>query len=673
MLLRSITFENFGLYAGIQKLDLAPTVDGKGRNRPVVLVGGKNGAGKTTMLEGIRLALYGRRALGSRVGEAEYHDYLRGRVHRGQVENSVPSDSARISLEFDYAEAGRVHRYRVTRSWSGHTKRLDERLTLEKDAEPLKAIPEEEWPHFLRELIPPGVSQLFFFDGEKISEIAAGEYDTELADAIRGMLGIELVGRLRTDLGLFLARRSRADDSRTATRLEEISRSKNEIAGQLSRLHEAVGTLRQNRASQAKIAEHARARFMEEGGDAASRRGQLEALRDELKRQIARRETELKDLANGLLPFAAAPKLVLAFKAALAGAAPNGCGNTASAQALRTAIAAWRNEDDPPRTSSWTPSHWADLEGFLDSWVVGTAEAPVLCPAFREVGDGASALARLEEAITTARPRAGLLTHELDRLLVQLGEVEADLVRADASGIGMLLDELTLAEKRLGATEADLRSREEELKLATFQAATLDREERRILDQQDEKLAAEHRLGLAARASQALGVYEQRLLDQKLAQLSQEFVSCFNQLARKDGFVSEIRLDRATFAATLVDREGREIPKADLSAGEKQVYAVAMLWALARTSGRALPIIIDTPLARLDSDHRINFVERYLPQASHQVVVLSTDTEIDDGLLRKLSPNVSHSYRLEYDPAEARTVVCSGYFAEGGQRALQQA
>ena len=87
-----------------------------------------------------------------------------------------------------------------------------------------------------------------------------------------------------------------------------------------------------------------------------------------------------------------------------------------------------------------------------------------------------------------------------------------------------------------------------------------------------------------------------------------------------------------------------------------------MLWALAHTSGRALPMIIDTPLARLDSEHRAALVQRYFPEASHQVIVLSTDTEVDRALLRKLMPAVSHTYRLDYDPEQRSTSARAGYF-----------
>ena len=97
-------------------------------------------------------------------------------------------------------------------------------------------------------------------------------------------------------------------------------------------------------------------------------------------------------------------------------------------------------------------------------------------------------------------------------------------------------------------------------------------------------------------------------------------------------------------------------------AGEKQIYAISMLWALAKTSGRPLPVIIDTPLGRLDSDHRKLLVERYFPFASHQMLILSTDTEVDQQYFAELQPGVSQAYHLEFDPEEHQSLVSSGYF-----------
>jgi len=92
--------------------------------------------------------------------------------------------------------------------------------------------------------------------------------------------------------------------------------------------------------------------------------------------------------------------------------------------------------------------------------------------------------------------------------------------------------------------------------------------------------------------------------------------------------------------------------------------AIAFLWGLARVSGRNLPIAIDTPLGRLDSSHRHNLVERYFPTASHQVILLSTDTEIGEKEVKLLREQdaIAQEYLLKYNPEKRQTTVEPGYF-----------
>lgn len=668
MILRTIEIENFGLYSGRQVLDLVPRKR-PGVESPVILFGGRNGAGKTTLLEAVRLALYGRRALGHRVSKSEYEAHLLSRLHMGP--SGQVAHSASVGLEFDYAEGGNVHKYRVVRRWSAKGAGASETLILEKGGKPVEGVPREEWHHFLQELIPPGVSQLFFFDGEKIAEIANDEVDDGLAEAVRGLLGIELIGHLRTDLGLYMARRGKREDAATATRLEEIVREEGALGERIADVQELVAELHARRSGQARVAANARQRFTAEGGDAANRRATLEASKAELREQLARRETELRELAGGLLPFAMAPKLAARATEALARSRG---GTGAEAAALRERLLAWRGTGQPPRTAQWKSAHWRDLDAFLAADAVSPVDQSDGPLDDLESGERRNLLALLREVRETTTAKAALLASELDRLSGRLREVEGDLVRASGQAAGVILDELTLAEQQVGAIEAELRARSEELKSLEYRRANLKRERERLLKAQADAEASEDRAALAGRIGIALQQYEERLLQTKLSRLQREFVTRFNHLARKDAFVADVRIDSATFATTLIDRDGHEISKGALSAGEKQVYAVSMLWALARTSGRALPMIIDTPLARLDSEHRSALVERYFPEASHQVIVLSTDTEIDDSLFGKLMPAVSHMYRLDYDPNSRATTAVAGYFDdEDAADAVQQA
>ena len=103
-----------------------------------------------------------------------------------------------------------------------------------------------------------------------------------------------------------------------------------------------------------------------------------------------------------------------------------------------------------------------------------------------------------------------------------------------------MLDELRLADQQLGATEASLKARQDDLKVLRGQLVTMERERRRLLEEQAGTAALADRSALAVRTSQVLAEYEQRLLQHKLAQLREEFVRRFNHLARKDDLVADV-------------------------------------------------------------------------------------------------------------------------------------
>jgi DNA sulfur modification protein DndD len=170
---------------------------------------------------------------------------------------------------------------------------------------------------------------------------------------------------------------------------------------------------------------------------------------------------------------------------------------------------------------------------------------------------------------------------------------------------------------------------------------------------------------MVVKVQSALEDYARVLTTSKTQELRDAVVRCFTQLWRKGDLVRRIEIDPRDFRVTLFDGQNRVIPKQQLSAGEKQIYAISMLWALGQVSGRPLPMVIDTPLGRLDSDHRGHLVERYFPHASHQVIILSTDTEIDQAYFRALGPAISHSCHLQFNAAEGRCVIDKGYFWSG--------
>ena len=183
-------------------------------------------------------------------------------------------------------------------------------------------------------------------------------------------------------------------------------------------------------------------------------------------------------------------------------------------------------------------------------------------------------------------------------------------------------------------------------------------------DETIERHNIQHIIDSSAKVKRTLQLFKDKLTLKKLNKLEVEVTECFRYLLHKSDLVHRVAIDTHNFTLFLYDNQGQLVPKNRISAGEKQLLAISFLWGLARVSGRRLPVAIDTPLGRLDSSHRQNLVERYFPAASHQVILLSTDTEIgklEVENLRSLEA-IQYEYLLKYDSQKNHTNVKKGYF-----------
>jgi DNA sulfur modification protein DndD len=159
--------------------------------------------------------------------------------------------------------------------------------------------------------------------------------------------------------------------------------------------------------------------------------------------------------------------------------------------------------------------------------------------------------------------------------------------------------------------------------------------------------------------------FKSSMTTRHLGQLEKLILEGYQTLLRKGSLITKVTIDPSTFNIHLLNASAYEIPLDRLSAGERQLLAISILWGLGKASGHTLPTIIDTPLGRLDGSHRLNIVNSYFPFASHQVILLSTDEEIDELYYKELKESIGHEYNIQYDDAEEASLVTSGYFWKG--------
>ncbi len=602
MILTELSVENFGVFRGKHAFDLH-TSDSL---RPIIIFGGKNGAGKTTLFEAIKLCLYGPNFRGSRLSKPEYEQYLRGRIHRrfGLAE----SEGSSVSLEFEHVHQGRPSRYFVRRHWAESSGRINEALDVSRNGKPLDEVSEQQAQDFLIDLIPLGLSKLFFFDGELIQKLAEDQPDNRnLIDAFNSLLGVDVLEHLQTDIRIHLSK---------------------------------------------KLGEH------------------LKAKKVEIQDEITTLEGKLRDLAASLLPFAIAPSLGYAVKRRLLMEEAHEKAS-ASESIIRGAVEALN-------VKLMSEGFWTDIpvdrevRGIVLGKIINVLNS-TLTPSEDErrfihhlsPGDRERIIhwIELSQEWVPAQLRSTTTALEEKVRAFQSHEDELSRVPPDEA-VSPLVQNLNSLHQRLGERNHQMGLLDEKLHQLEYKLNENRRKSGRLLEERHQFEMMKQRVELGKQVQETLTEFAKSLRNERTTMVSDRFVEVFNQLASKRNLVSSMVIDPITFSTILFRKNGTRVPKESLSAGEKQLYAIAMLTALARVSGKPLPFIIDTPLARLDADHRTNLVARFFPSASHQVVVFSTDSEIDKSHFAELKPHIANAFLLRYDDPSESTSVSSGYFWE---------
>lgn len=656
MILNEITVRNYGVYHGTHRVALTP-LDGK----PVILFGGLNGGGKTTLLDAFQLALYGAKARLSNRGRLGYKDYLKQCINR----NARPGDWAEVQLEFTKVLNGKQTRFMITRSWRDGPKGLADELsvTVEGVPDPLFT---EHWEEIVDAYLPSSISHLFFFDGEQIAALAEQSSAAAiLGTAVTSLLGLDLVDRLQTDLKTFERRKqATALDAAAAQQLKALTeeheandRLQESLVVQRGELENEIGRLKK------KLADR-EAEFRARGGLAFEKQQELRAQQSSLETEKQVYEEQLRQLAAGELPLAIVAKHLdrVAAQATLESAAKR-------ARQLSEDLAK-RDQQLIASLRTWAmPAAQIDqIDAYLGddrSVRQRAAECDILLEADEEVALRLRTLS--ETSVPSCVDQAASLLVRISNLDERLARLEADLALVpEQDSVSELITAIRSCKSEIEIKNADLDT------LAVRQEAA-----RRRLQQLDDSIERVAEQGLAAQQAEdsrlrmlkhsqkvrtTLEGFRVGVIKRHIATIEALVLDAFRSLLRKKQLIHSLTIDPVSFEVTLWQQAGVSLPFDRLSAGERQLLATALLWGLARAAGRPIPTIIDTPLGRLDSSHRGRLVEGYFPRASHQVILLSTDEEIVGEYREALQPFIGREYILAHDDAVGSTTIVPGYF-----------
>ncbi|QDR81809.1 DNA sulfur modification protein DndD [Sporomusa termitida] len=727
MIINKICLCNFGSFEGTVNLDIA--VNSEFQN--VVLVGGKNGAGKTTLFTAIKLALYGPVAFGYDSTTSSYYRRMKKLINKNSL--GKPDLNTYVELNFDLEEERDLANYKLIRQWNYEEQKLIEKFCVYRNGEILNIEERESFESYLKILIPPQLFDLFFFDGEKISDFfLEGNSAKNLREALLVLCGYDTFDIMKNNFRRFIHQEhdySLNEEETNVARLKnELDNNEKSIILEKVKISDLQAEIEKTEEEERQLEKD----FRKAGGLLAQ---EITQLKNEIYREEKNREEKhewLKEFANNYLPFIIVNPLISEVK-----------NQIIKENKYQKYIAVKETLDE-----SFISRIIQDQVNNSNIRIVDSYDQ-----------DCANVFSRIlsEHIDERLKPNFDLnsfelihnLSHDNEEKVLELiriiegmdiniiTDTKLDITRSLAK-TQKLKKKLEFSEKNneeLSAYSLFIEEKKEKIRTlimdkgkAEIYLETLIEQNKELkvrLNKAQEILESVRKdksiYLLCNKSYEMLSDFIPMLIKDKLSDIKKNFMYMFKQLISKDNYVDEIEIDE-DFNVTLyrrsnmrMDKLGNIIEKIGLEAfstqigelcvkeliitlgiskkteleknlvgyegnqevtvpikvdikefskGEQQIYIMSLYWALVKISNNRVPFIIDTPYARIDSVHRANITTRFFPSLSSQVLVLSTDEEVNQDYYKILKPHIAKEFLIAYSDTEQRTLLDEKYFFE---------
>lgn len=655
-----VELHNFGIYKGTHEMSLTDQIG----DRNITLVGGLNGRGKTTFHDAILLALYGKQA----VRYIQEKAYSYEKLLLDHINKHATDDVTFVAVTLALNEN---EQYRVKRSWSVRNGKVETKVLVEKNGAEDSYLG-GNWDYYIEEILPFGIARFFFFNNEKITQLADDTSFEQIKASIKSAIGVSTIERSIRHVDEVIRRKTKT--------IEAFSKSDDyvsykEVETQINTLDQRLAEGQQNLNDFERKRDHLVAALEAKEKEFWSTGGDLSRNREAIKLEMQRIKDDVAQTNDQIMKLAVDPSTPLFMCRQLVQQSYDGEIDFQNREAKRYSenMILQKHEELIQRLadSGLDAQTIATVKTIISDVLVGHLSDEAVAPLKK--GMSSTSMMLYERLISEVFQT---LAQHIENLIDLVNSKEDEWLGLDAHlGEGtektlamQLYEKVKSLESDKALVEADIQRQKDAIESMNRQREILVSKRIQLIKALAEKENAHEDdarvLKYAAMSIEVLAEFKQRLQREKVSKLSAMATQCFHDLVDKDSLVSQILIDPDTLDVTMLDLDGRELLKNQLSAGEQQMFAISIVWALALSSGYKAPVIIDTPMARLDSAHRTNFVTKYLPAASSQVMVLSTDEEIYGRYLDLVRDKVVDYYTLLYREEEQCTSIVHGYFGE---------
>ena len=577
----------------------------------------------------------------------------------------------------------------------------------ELNSERLDAVDESYWQSFIEQLIPRGIVKLFFFDGEKIQSIAEQSDQKEYIEkSFNTLLGLDVVNKLKKDIETTISKnvtkgketflkseklkkireeKLRKSYKKTLTELDaklrfyNIELSKDEfLSDDLEKmldlkenLNEKISELdvqiRTNKEQVEKLELESKNQeeiFRNIGGEYHEKTREINLQNSKLDTIIIETKHDMLELISKELPFSLIPNQLNEIKNQI----------NQDQRIIKS-----RYEKKIIDKNCEKISNLLNSEKFMpeiSSEVRKTIEKRLLEELNQYQNNGSNETffdyseakmdAILQMIERSARDNITKINKLTETYRTCKNELEKNQIISNVETDDKKIREVVSKIKNIASNIKEIKMKIDELEFSFYnysgsQLMLLNSKIRTCLELKNSEDLQNSGKNMAPKVLDILEIYSEVLKQEKLIVLEREFKKSLEVLLHKEDFIDKVTITN-DFDIKLIDKNKNEITKSMLSKGELQIFATALVYALAKSSGRPLPFMIDTPLARLDLEHRENIVESFFPKTSHQTIILSTNSEITKEYFEKLRPSIAKSYLIEFNDKEGKTSISNGYF-----------
>lgn len=665
MRLNKIIIKNFGIYKGINEFVFN---EKKGEN--VILIGGKNGSGKTTFLTAIKLAIYGPLIFGYKSINLSYMDFIRDKINIYSLANG--EKDASVEIHFEIRNNGVLENYQILREWTINKKKIKESVLIYKNKKNLNEKQIEDFRYFIKRFLPPTLFDFFFFDGEKVNQYVLNrDFENNIKAAFMTLFNLDLFGMLKSDLLKYLKQENvfsnLTNEEKIYTQLTlDLNNQKNSV----NSLQERIDYLKEKCKENKLHLEELQKEFTNHGGIVLEEREKL--TQEILKMEIEKKQLSesIKDNVTNLLPFFIQKKLFhevmnqlqneieykeyLIIKDKLSERLiPNIINQLSEKFSIHI------NEDDAIN------QFILDLKNKINNQMKpSNLNLETFIPLHQLTNDQMKEIEELYKKVNSINAQE--TTKKFNRInelyeLIYLNRKKLEFSLKDDSlkEIVSKINEKTRLDEQINF---EIKGNEEKMiEVIKFQKeleVQLEKSEKRFYQaKKDENI-----FSLVQKINLIISRYQEIQVKKYLNIVEEYFLEMFNSLMRKGKFLNSFKIDPTTFEMSMLNYNNNPIFKHSLSSGETQLFFLSLLWALLKASKAEVPFILDTLFGRLDHSHKENIIKKYLPVASKQVIILSTDTEIDKRYYEELQHLISQEYIINYDQKTNMVLISDHYF-----------